>query len=204
MSIPTSTRPSLLVALRDPQDERAWAEFVELYTPLIYGHCVRRGLQDADAADVAQEVMKAVAGAMGRFDYNRERGTFRAWLLTVVRSKLNNFFARAARLPTTPGDTQVTALAEEPAPADDDAIWEAECRQRMFEWAAARVQPEFQPSSWQAFWWTAVEHRAVAEVAAQLGLSAGAVYIARSRIIARLRDEIESASGDGGLLSPVG
>lgn len=204
MTVPAPTRPSLLIALRDSQDDRAWAEFVALYTPLIFGHCVRRGLQEADAADVAQEVMKAVAGAMGRFDYDRQRGSFRAWLLTVVRSKLNNFFARRARQPETPGDTRVGALADEAPVAGEDAAWEAECRQRLFDWAVVRVQPEFQTNTWQAFWNTAVEMRPVGDVAADLGMSPGAVYIARSRVIARLREEIESADDEGALPGQLG
>ena len=87
-----ATRPSLLIAIRDAGNQTAWNEFVALYTPLVYGHCVRRGLQVADAADVAQEVLKAVAGAIGRFEYDRRKGSFRAWLLTVTRRKLANFF----------------------------------------------------------------------------------------------------------------
>lgn len=197
MSASTPTRPSLLLALRDLRDDQAWAEFVTLYTPLIYGHCVRRGLQDADAADVAQEVLKSVAGAMGNFDYDPERGSFRGWLLTVVRSKLNRFLSRQSRLPLTPGDTQVKDLAGAPSVDEDDAAWEAECRERLFHWACARVQGEFQERTWQAFWQTAVAARSVTQVAAELGLSAGAVYIARSRVIARLRTEIAAAGGEG-------
>ena len=202
MSESNPTRPSLLIALRDSRDERAWSEFVSLYTPLIYGHCLRRGLQDADAADVAQEVMKAVAGAIGRFEYDRERGSFRGWLLTVVRSKLNTFFLRRARIPETPGDTQLHQLAGANPELDGDVEWEVECQRRLFEWAVARVESEFQKNTWRAFWGTAVEHRPVTDVAAELRLSPGAVYIARSRVIARLREEIESASGAGVSLVP--
>lgn len=204
MSEPTPTRPSLLVALRDSQDDQAWSEFVALYTPLIFGHCLRRGLQEADAADVAQEVMKAVAGAIPRFEYDRGRGSFRAWLLTVIRSKLNNFFSRRARQPETVGDTSVNELAEDQSLPADDAAWETECRQRLFDWATERVRSEFQANTWQAFWKTAVEQRPVADVAAELELTAGAVYIARSRVIARLRAEIETATGEDELPAKFG
>src|SRR5689334_632321 len=92
--IPT-TRASLLLRLRDPEDEAAWREFVELYAALVYNYARKQGLQDADAADLTQEVLRAVAGAVGRLDYDPRRGAFRNWLFTIVRNKLANW--RAAR-----------------------------------------------------------------------------------------------------------
>src|SRR5439155_20638678 len=85
------TRASLLVRLRDPRDEQAWAQFVDLYAPLIYGYARKQGLQDADAADLSQEVFRAIAGAVGRLEYDPARGSFRNWLFTVVRHKLANW-----------------------------------------------------------------------------------------------------------------
>src|SRR5580700_2400879 len=85
------TRASLLVRLRDPQDEAAWTEFVDLYAPLVYGYARKQGLQDADAADLSQEVLGAVAGAISRLEYDPRRGSFRNWLFTVVRHKLANW-----------------------------------------------------------------------------------------------------------------
>jgi len=82
------TRASLLVRLRDPRDECAWKEFIDLYAPLIYGYLRKQGLQDADAADLSQEVLTAVAGAVGGLEYDPQRGAFRNWLFTVVRRKL--------------------------------------------------------------------------------------------------------------------
>src|SRR6201982_2616634 len=95
--IPT-TGASLLIRLRDPRDAAAWKEFVELYAPLVYGYARKQGLQDADAADLCQEVLGAVAGAVGRLEYDPQRGAFRNWLFTVVRNKLSNWrSAQAAR-----------------------------------------------------------------------------------------------------------
>src|ERR1700719_4533420 len=85
------TRASLLVRLRDPRDEAAWAEFVDLYAPLIYGYARKQGLQDADAVDLSQEVVSAVAAAVGRLEYDPGRGTFRRWLFTIVRRKLSKW-----------------------------------------------------------------------------------------------------------------
>ena len=72
-----NTRPSLLVRIRDPLDERAWSEFLEIYTPLVYQLARRKGLQDADAADLVQEVFRAVAGSIDRWDPDPKRGSFR-------------------------------------------------------------------------------------------------------------------------------
>src|SRR3954469_7131603 len=83
------TRASLLVRLRDRRDQEAWTEFVDLYVPLVYGYLRKQGLQDADAADLCQEVLGAVAGAVGRLEYDPARGAFRNWLFTVVRRKLS-------------------------------------------------------------------------------------------------------------------
>jgi DNA-directed RNA polymerase specialized sigma24 family protein len=90
-----ATRASLLLRLRETHNAAAWEQFVEIYTPIIFGFCRNQRLQDADAADVSQEVMRAVARAMEKFEYDRQRGKFRNWLLTVTRSKLSNFSATA-------------------------------------------------------------------------------------------------------------
>jgi RNA polymerase sigma-70 factor (ECF subfamily) len=194
------TRPSLLIALREPGDHQAWRTFVEIYTPLIYGHCRRRGLQDADAADVTQEVMKSVAEAIRRFEYERSRGTFRAWLLTITRNKLSHFLARRAHQPQGTGDTAVHEFLDTQPDERVDADWETDYRQRLFDVAVERVRAEFQESTWQAFWRTAVQAEPVADVAAGLGLSAGAVYVARSRVIARLRTCVDQISEEGELV----
>src|SRR6516225_8690202 len=91
------TRPSLLVRLRDPRDADAWGEFVDRYGPLLYGYLRKQGLQDADAADLSQEVLSAVAGAVGRLEYDPRRGAFRNWLFTVVRRKLITWRTSAAQ-----------------------------------------------------------------------------------------------------------
>src|SRR5215831_17297303 len=94
MSDAPTTRPSLLVRIRDTDDTAAWAQFVEIYAPLVYGFARRHGLQDADAADVTQEVMQSVSKAAHKLEYDPERGSFRAWLFTVVRNKVSTFLIR--------------------------------------------------------------------------------------------------------------
>lgn len=191
------TRPSLLVRIRDLKNQRAWDEFVEIYTPLVYGYCRRRGLQDADAADVSQEVMRAVALAIRKFEYDRQRGRFREWLFTVIRSKLQNFLANRLKHPQGTGESEMHQFLEaQPAP-EEEANWDKEYDHRLFRWAAGQIRGEFTNSTWQAFWQTAIEERPGKEVAARAGLSVGAVYIARSRVLARLKEKVASIAGEG-------
>ena len=192
-----STRPSLLVRLRDPRDERAWAEFVEIYEPLIHQLARRRGLQPADAADLAQEVFRAVARAIEHYDPDPRLGSFRAWLTRIARNLTVNLLVAQGRHPRGTGDSDVRRLLEQqPAPeAEDTILFDGEYRRRLFAWAAERVRGEFRAPTWQAFWKTGVEGRDPRAVAEKLGMSPGAVYIAKSRVMARLRREIEAAEG---------
>jgi RNA polymerase sigma-70 factor (ECF subfamily) len=193
------TRSSLLVRLRDVRDAVAWAQFVQVYAPLIHGFARRQGLQDADAADLTQEVLQTVAGAIRGLAYDPARGSFRGWLFTVVRSRLSNFRRRQRSHPDAgSGDTEVQhMLAGVPAPDDDGAWWDQEHERRLFAWAAEQVRPAVEPATWQAFWGTAVEGRTAKEVAAGLGLSVAAVYMAKSRVLGRLKEIIREAEGEG-------
>ena len=190
------TRPTLLMRLRNVEDAEAWREFVRLYTPLVFRHCARQGLQEADAADVAQEVMRVASQAMPEFQYDAQRGKFRGWLLQTTRHRLYKFFDRQRRSPRAASKTAVERFFEQEPNADEQKRWDEEYHQRLFDWAAEKAKPEFQPTTWNAFWLTAVQSVSVKEVAGQLGISIGAVYIARSRVIARLRELIETVSDD--------
>jgi RNA polymerase sigma factor (sigma-70 family) len=184
------TRRSLIVRLADAEDSRAWREFVALYEPLVLRLARRKGLQDADARDVCQEVFRAVAGAVGRWD--PDRGSFRGWLSTIARNLLINFLSRR-REPRGTGATSMVELLNA-APADDPsatATFEREYRRRLLRWACDEARGESTPAAWRAFEQTAVEGRAPADVAAELGVSVGAVYIARSRVLARIRRKVQ-------------
>jgi RNA polymerase sigma-70 factor (ECF subfamily) len=188
------TRASLLLRLRDRQDEAAWREFVELYAPIVYGYLRKQGLQDADAADLSQEVFRAVAGAMSRLEYDPAKGAFRNWLFTVVRRKLSNWRSGQENRAPASGDTATQRLLEEcPAPEGAEAAWEAEWERRLFAWACEQVRRDVSDTTWQAFWRTAVDGQPGKQVAADLGLSAGAVYLAHHRVLARLKQLIRAA-----------
>jgi RNA polymerase sigma-70 factor (ECF subfamily) len=187
-----ATRPSLLVRIRDRQDAEAWSQFVRIYSPLVYGFARSHGLQDADAADLTQEVMRTVARSIGRFDYDRRRGSFRGWLKSVARSRLHDLFARRRRQTPGTGDTAVARLLDEqPSGEEEEGFWERAYRRSVFDWAAGQIRGDFQDSTWQAFWKTSVEGIDTKQVAESLGMTVGAVYIARSRVLARLRKQIE-------------
>jgi RNA polymerase sigma-70 factor (ECF subfamily) len=187
------TRASLLVQIRDGANHTAWSEFVHLYGPVVYGFCRRRGLQDADAADVMQDVMRSISTAIARLDYDPKQGTFRGWLFTVTRNKVFNFLSARQIRPQGSGDTTTNKLLDtQPDGSDTEDVWELEYQRRLASMAMDRVKSEFQDNTWRAFWMTAVEGLAVADVAKQIGLSAGAIYVAKSRVLARLKEEVDT------------
>jgi RNA polymerase sigma-70 factor (ECF subfamily) len=189
-----ATRASLLVRLRDARDEAAWTQFVDLYAPLAYGYLRKQGLQDADAADLSQDVLVAVAGAVGRLEYDPRRGSFHGWLFTVVRRKLSNWRRARRSRPDGLHDTAAHRLLEQtPGPGGEAAEWEAEWERRVFAWACAQARQEVTGVTWQAFWRTAVDGLPGKQVAADLGVSVASVYHARSRVRARLKELVQLA-----------
>jgi RNA polymerase sigma-70 factor (ECF subfamily) len=194
MSDVPATRLSLLVRLRDARDDGAWSQFVELYAPLVFGFARKQGLQDADAADLTQDVLQAVSGGIRRLDYDPRRGTFRAWLFTVVRNKLRNLVAAQKRPGRGTGDSDAQRrLQDVPAREEEQtAWWEQEYERRVFAWAAEQARGSFSESTWQAFWQTAVEGQTGPQVARHLGMSVAAVYLAKGRVMTRLKEIIRA------------
>jgi RNA polymerase sigma factor (sigma-70 family) len=196
------TRPSLLVRLRDACDKEAWRQFVNVYSPVVYGYARKRGLQDADAADLTQEVLRTVSEAVGRLDYDPRRGSFSGWLFTLAHHRLHDFLAGQRRHGRGSGDSAMQQVLEaQPARAEDSALWAREYQQRLFRLAVEQVRPDFHPATWQAFWQTAVEGQCGKTVAQQLGMSVAAVYLAKSRVMARVRKQVQQLEGDGALVA---
>lgn len=190
------TRPSLLLRLRDPHDERAWCEFVEIYEPLIERLARRKGLQHADVRELVQDVLVAVSGAIDRFDTDRSAGSFRGWLFRISRNLMINLLKREGRHAAGSGNSDFQRfLEEQPDPTcDQTAEFDLEYRRQLFHWAAERVRDSFQETTWLAFWRTCVEQQPIEDAGRELGMSRAAVYVARSRVMARLRMEVEEAS----------
>jgi RNA polymerase sigma-70 factor (ECF subfamily) len=197
MSEPPQTRASLLLRLKDARDQEAWSRFVEIYGPLVYEYGRRNGLQDADAADLTQEVLRTVARSVGAFEYDPRRGSFRSWLFTVARTKRINLGLKGAKQPRGSGDTDVAELLSQipsrEAEAKEEAEWARAFDQRLLDWAAARICREFKESTWLAFWRTAFDNASPQQVASDLGMSLGAVYAAKSRVMARFRATVLEA-----------
>lgn len=193
MSESPTTRFSLLVRLRDAHDRLAWEQFVGLHTPLVYGFARKNGLQDSDAADIAQDVLMSVAQQMRQWEYDPERGSFRGWLFTIARNRLRNWQASPARrINGSGGDDHHEALQAKPDAAPDETDWDVDYARRVFYWAAELVQETVTPQTWHAFEATAVHGRSGPDVAEELGISVGAVYLARSRVMARLKERVQS------------
>lgn len=182
-----ATRASLLVRLRDRADNEAWQTFLEVYAPLLYTFARSRGLQDADASDIAQETLSEVARCIRTFEYQPEKGRFRDWLGLIARRRLGKFFARNAGRPEP--------LADEP-PDETDPEWTAAFHARLLDAAMERIRGDFEVTTWQAFTENWLNDRPVPEVAAATGLSVAAVYVAKSRVLKRLREMVLELAED--------
>ncbi|MEL7498462.1 MAG: sigma-70 family RNA polymerase sigma factor [Planctomycetota bacterium] len=191
MSESPKTRASLILRLRRPGDEVAWAEFVEIYQPLIFRLAQSKGLQEADALDLTQEVMARVAKAIDRFDPNPDRGSFRGWISRITRNLVIEFLRSKHRRQITADDSSIQQLIES-VPSPSDSQWfNFEYKRQLLFWAAEKIKDSFQETTWQAFWLSSVDQIDIDSVAKTLNLSKGAVYIARSRVMAKLKKKIE-------------
>lgn len=193
------TNDTLIARLQNPADRQAWHEFASLYEPIIFRFAKRRGLQDADAEDITQRVLWAVARAADRWEPGTSRGRFRGWLARVTSNAVINMVSREQQVRGS-GRSSVHELLEQTPEASGDvsAEWQHGRRCELFRHAAARVKNKFTDAAWQAFWLTAVDGLSGVEASERLGISIGAVYAARSRVLAKIRmavaaiEEVES------------
>jgi RNA polymerase sigma-70 factor (ECF subfamily) len=188
MSSGRSTSVTLLerVRVREPE---AWGRLLRLYGPLVEAWCLRGGVRGADAEDVTQEVFRAVADGLADFRKDRPGDTFRGWLKGVTRHKLLDHYRRGRRAPGARGGSDAQRrLQQVPAPElpDDDPADLTGLYHRALE----LVRGEFEPRTWQAFLRVVVDGRTAAEAGAELGLTAPAVRMAKSRVLRRLREEV--------------
>jgi RNA polymerase sigma-70 factor (ECF subfamily) len=194
------TSPSLLLRIRDPADVVSWGTFVNLYAPLIYRYGRRRGLQDADAADMTQEVLARVARAIRDFSYDPERGRFRDWLGLLTHRELLTAQKKRDRQAAGNGDPggpldQVEAVAA-------DSTWADEFNDYLLQAALRRIRPDFEPQTWNAFELVWNRGRPAPEVARELGVPVATVYVAKSRVLKRLREEMLLLAEDVPCLNP--
>jgi RNA polymerase sigma-70 factor (ECF subfamily) len=186
-----STSSSLLARARQ-RDPAAWQRLVQLYSPLVYYWCRNTRLRAEDSADLVQEVFRSVAGGLGRFSHEAENASFRAWLRTITLNKLRNFLRKQQAMAEPVGGSEahknLLEIADRLA-VDDSSFHESDivlvCKR-----ALELVEAEFQPQTWQVFWRVFIEGQYPAHVAADVGISIGAIYKAKSRVLARLRQEL--------------
>jgi RNA polymerase sigma factor (sigma-70 family) len=187
------TRHELLVRLRDAADADAWQEFMAIYEPVIRRLIEFRGFQDADAQELTQEALLAVLKAMEHWDGDPSRGSFRGWLFRTTRNLMVNFLTRARPGTRGTGDTIfLDLLHQHPArsPAAESQFG-LEYKREVFQWAEKRVRDEFEETTWQAFHMTHLRGASISDTAQTLGITTGAVYAARSRVMAALKREVK-------------
>jgi RNA polymerase sigma-70 factor (ECF subfamily) len=185
------TRASLLLRVRNSQDQDAWREFVEIYSPVVFRMATRKGLQPADADDLVQQVLTSVSGALESRPHDRERARFRTWLRRVAENAILNALTRK-RPDVGSGRTDFIGLLEQhSAPPEDSNLLKPELQEEIFRYTADQIRPEFAESTWQAFWLTAVENQECESVAQRLNINIGSVYAARSRVMKRLQQKVD-------------
>jgi RNA polymerase sigma-70 factor (ECF subfamily) len=192
-SEPSSISSTLLDRVRAQRPE-AWERLVDLYGPVVYRWCRQSALGPEDAADVVQEVFTAVAAHVGQFRRERPGDSFGGWLRTITRNKIRDLYRRRQGKAQARGGTdarqQLAEIGGPPEPSDPSAA----CDNGLDAWLSRRglelVRAEFENRTWEAFWRTAVEGRAPADIAEDLGMTVQAVYKAKSRVLRRLRQEL--------------
>jgi RNA polymerase sigma-70 factor (ECF subfamily) len=183
------TRQSLLLRLGCNSDD-AWSEFLEVYEQAIYTFARSKGLQDADAWDVTQEVLSAVEKKIDSWQADPAKGTFRGWLYRVARNIAIDKIHAQSKTAAGSGDSRVVKLlAEHPEQFQQETtLFWTNYRRRLLHWAAEQVKPDYKESSWQSFWLTSVEGKKPEDVAKELEVSVGSVYAAKFRIVSRIKD----------------
>ncbi|MEM9018915.1 MAG: sigma-70 family RNA polymerase sigma factor [Verrucomicrobiota bacterium] len=182
------TSATLLFRLRDPADNESWSQFADIYCPLLYDYCRRRGLAHPDRADVVQEVMRSVSLAMRGFEYDPKKGAFKSWLYTALRNAISDHFRKSARRPVTALDENSVQRLEETPDESEFANWDRDYEVRLLSWAMEKVKPDFGEKAWRAFELTALRGLDPADAAKELGTTKNAVTMAKFRIVKRLRE----------------
>ena len=186
-----------MLRLRDPADDAAWGEFLQIYEPMLFRLASRWGLQREDAAEVVQETLLAVAKSIPNYQSKDHSGAFRAWLAAITRNKLVDHLTQRAKQPRGSGDTDVHRWLDQQAePGSSESIWDWQHKQHVFRWAAECVRRQVAAPTWDAFYRTEVLQELASEVAEDLEMRVGMVYVARSRVMSRLRKAVQQWSGD--------
>jgi RNA polymerase sigma-70 factor, ECF subfamily len=182
----------LVLRLRDHSDASAWNEFVTVYSPLIYDFCRARGLQASDAADVTQEVLMRLSKSIRSFEYDREKGLFRDWLARIVLNEIRRLTNKATQLARRAEDLQHTDNMD----GNFASCWNEQFHHHIFNQALERTRPHFTAETWSMFELSWLQNGPPEQVAKQLGVGIELIYVARSRVLKRLRCEVAALADD--------
>ena len=190
------TRSSLIQRLKATINGESWEEFFHTYWELIYNVARRAGLSEADAQDIVQETVLKVHNSLDRFEYNRKRGTFKGWLRTVTRSRLNDFFKKQQRRPALnqplePAGDELQNL-EDPKGPEIEKIWDEEWSKNLIQCALNRTKKLTSPKQFQIFKCHYIDEWTVRETCRTLGVNAAQVYMAKQRVGKIFREAIET------------
>ena len=191
MSSDLITHPSLLLRLRNSDDNSAWVEFVQVYGPMVFGYCRLRKLQESDAADVSQEVLVRLAKSMANFEYKPELGRFRDWLGKVIHRELLRFWEKRKTQSRVQNGERTCENA-----IDDGAIWIEHFHSEILRKSLANIQCEFSSEAWDELKLSWMENSPVGDVATRLNIPVESVYVTKSRVLKRLRTEVARLSED--------
>ena len=190
-----STSMGLIKRLQAREPD-AWQEAVNLYGPLVFGWCRSKHLKGEDARDVTQEVFRNLAEKIDQFRTEQPGATFRGWLSTITAWRLADFYRRQGREPAAEGGTaNLDLLLQTSEPPDPSSLWDTPAAERELD-LLETARAEFSDRIWRAFWRTTADGLTAAEVATELGCSVGAVYMAKSRVLARLRSIANSGANE--------
>lgn len=188
---PPDTRHSLIVRLKDSRNDLAWTEFVCAYEPFLTRLVRKQGTPERHVADVTQQLLIAIAKSVDGWKPDGKTASFRRWLGCVARNVVIKFMVRERKHVTGEGGSDFLKALTETVDPSIDAEFQRHYEQELTLWATERVRAEFRESSWRAFWETEIAGRSIADVAKELGVTSGSVYMSRSRIFARIRVIIE-------------
>jgi RNA polymerase sigma-70 factor (ECF subfamily) len=189
------TNESLILRVKDPADAASWSVFLEIYRPVVVRMACGQGLQHADAEDLAQQVFLSVAKAIAAWEPDANQPPFRVWLSRITRNAIINALTR--RKPDAPGGSTSVheMLREQPDRSDKTAqLLMEESRREAIRWATEEIQSEFTEVTWDMFWLTSIEGETVAEVARRQNKTPGAVYMARFKVMQRLKEKVLEVS----------
>ncbi len=191
--MPPETRASLLIRIRDPADSDSWTQFGEVYAPVVFRFLTRRGLQEADAGDVTQNVLLEVAKSIQKFEYQPEQGKFRNWLATLARRQLNRFWSKKSVPTLEPEEMGINQQS--------DAEWVDAWQSELLRSAMERVQKSVNTTTWKAFEMTWIQNEPSSAVSQKLDMAIDLVYSAKARVLKRIEDEVRMLGDDCGWIS---